>query len=107
MLKFLVEVFRSLYLLNMLMDQVDTLHVGRYWSEVLCCNITTHLGDLNGLRNFVLKFLVKVFRSLYLLNMLMDQVDTLHVGRYWSEVLCCTFTTHLSYLEVNVMGHRF
>ena len=25
------------------MDQVDTLHVGRYWSEVLCC---THLGDL-------------------------------------------------------------
>ena len=20
----------------------------------------------------------------------MDQVDTLHVGRYWFEVLCCT-----------------
>ena len=34
------------YLLNMLMDQVDTLHVGRYWSEVLCGTITTHLGDL-------------------------------------------------------------
>ena len=31
---------------------------------------------------------VKVFRSLYLLNMLMDQVDTLHVCRYWSEILC-------------------
>ena len=46
MLKFLVKVFRSLYLLNMLMDQVDTLHVGRYWSEVLCGTITTHLGDL-------------------------------------------------------------
>ena len=28
------------------MDQVDTLHVGRYWSEVLCCTIMTHLGDL-------------------------------------------------------------
>ena len=28
------------------MDQVDTLHVGRYWSEVLCCAIMTHLGDL-------------------------------------------------------------
>ena len=40
-------------------------------------------------------------------NMLMDQVDTLHVGRYWSEVLCCTITTHLSDLEVNVMAHRF
>ena len=35
----------------------------------------------------MLKFSVKVFISLYLLNMLMDQVDTLHVGRYWSEVL--------------------
>ena len=45
MLKFLVKVFKSLYLLNMLMDQVDTLHDGRYWSEVLCCTITTHLGD--------------------------------------------------------------
>ena len=34
------------------------------------------------------------------------QVDTLHVGRYWSEVLCCTITTHLIDLEVKVMGHR-
>ena len=82
MFKFLVKVFRSLYLLNMLKDQVETLHV-------------------------VFKFLVKVFRSLYLLNMLKDQVETLHVGRYWSEVLCCTITTHLSDLEINVMGHRF
>ena len=45
MLKFLVKVFKSLYLLNMLMDQVDTLHDGRYWSEVLCGTITTHQGD--------------------------------------------------------------
>ena len=46
MLKFLIKVFISLYLLNMSMDQVDTLHGGRYWSEVLCCTIMTHLGDL-------------------------------------------------------------
>ena len=46
MLKYLVKVFRSLYFLNMLMDQVDTLHVGRYRSEVLYGTITTHLGDL-------------------------------------------------------------
>ena len=44
MLKFLVKVFMSLYVLNM-MDQVDTLHVGRYWCEVLCCTIITHPGD--------------------------------------------------------------
>ena len=36
----------SLYLLKLLMNQVDTLHVGRYWSEVLCCNIMTHKSDL-------------------------------------------------------------
>ena len=46
MLKFLVKVFMSLYLLKLWMDQVDTLHAGRYWSEVLCCTIMTHLGDL-------------------------------------------------------------
>ena len=35
--------------------------------------------------------------------MLMDQVDTLHGDRYWSEVLCCTIMTHLDDLEVKVM----
>ena len=43
------------------MDQVDTLHIDRYWSEVLCCTITTHLSDhevkVTDLKNFVLKFL--------------------------------------------------
>ena len=29
-----------------MMNQVDTLHVGRYLSEVLGCTIMTHLGDL-------------------------------------------------------------
>ena len=60
MLKFLIKVFISLYLLNMLMDQVDTLHGGRYWSEVLCCIIMTHLGDLE-VKVTDLKFCVKVF----------------------------------------------
>ena len=50
----------------------------------------------------VLKFLVKVFMSLYLLKLWMDQDDTLHVGRYWSEVFCCTIMTHLGDLEVKV-----
>ena len=30
------------------MDQVDTLHVVRYWSEVLCCTIMIHMGDLES-----------------------------------------------------------
>ena len=37
---------------------------------------------------------VKVSRSLYLLNMFMYQVDTLHIGIFWSEVLCSTIMTH-------------
>ena len=55
------------------MDQVDTLHVGTYWSDVLFYTIMTHLGDLEvkvtDLEIFVLEILVKVFISLYLLNM--------------------------------------
>ena len=73
MFKFLVKVFICLYLLNMLMDQVDTLYVDRYWSQVLCCIITTQLDDLGvkvtNFLKFCVKVLVKVFISLYLLNM--------------------------------------
>ena len=53
----------------------------------------------------MLRFWLKFFISLYLLNMSMDQVDTLKVDRYWSQVLCCTllvFITHLYDLEVKV-----
>ena len=53
MLKFLVKVFMSLYLLKLWMDQVDTLHAGRYWSEVLCCTIMTHLPQGHGLREIL------------------------------------------------------
>ena len=35
----------------------------------------------------MLKFLVKVFKNLYLLNLSMDLVDTLPDVRYWSQVL--------------------
>ena len=50
----------------------------------------------------MLEFLVKVFISLHLLDMLMDQVDSVHVGRYWSEVLCYTIMTQLDDLEFKV-----
>ena len=51
----------------------------------------------------MLKFLVKVFKNLYLLNLWMDLVDILPDVRYWSEILCCTILTHISDLEVKVM----
>ena len=46
MLKVLVKVFKSLYLLNPWIDLIGTLPDVRYWSEVLCCTITTNIGDL-------------------------------------------------------------
>ena len=42
---YLIKVFTSLYLLNLWMELVDTLPGVRYWSEVLCCTVTTHIGD--------------------------------------------------------------
>ena len=48
----------------------------------------------------MLKFLVKVFKSLYLLNLWMDLVDIVPDVRYWSEVLCCTVMPHISDLEI-------
>ena len=50
----------------------------------------------------LLKFLVKIFKSLYLLNLWMDLVDILPDVRYWSEVLCCTILTHINDPEVKV-----
>ena len=79
----------------MLLDQVDTLHDVRFWSEVLCCTSKTHLGDLKVNRSqtykFCVKFLVKVLISLFVLNMWMDQVDTLYVDRYWSDFILCHY----------------
>ena len=54
----------------MLIDRVDTLHVGRYWSEVLCSTVMTYLGDLE------VKITDFFGYGLNLLNMLMDKVDT-------------------------------
>ena len=39
--------------------------------------------------------------------MLTDQVDTLHGGTYWSEVSCCTITTHMDDPEVKVTDLKF
>ena len=48
MFKFLAlaKVFISLYLLKLSMDQLDTMCVVRYCSEIIFCTIVTHLYDL-------------------------------------------------------------
>ena len=84
---------------------------GLYLSPLLAClyvstsraiAVTTASALASALLK-MFKFLVKVFKSLYLLNPWMDLVDTLPDVRYWSEVLCCTIMTHIGHLEVKVM----
>ena len=81
MLKFLVKVFMSLHLLKMF----------------VCLFVCFPVTPIN-------QFLIILGRcTLYTpVCLQMDQDDTLHAGRYWSEVLCCTIMTHLGDLEVKV-----
>ena len=44
-LKVLVKVLGSLFLQKLQLDLVDTLPDVRYWYEILCCTITTHISD--------------------------------------------------------------
>ena len=71
----------------------------RKFRKSYCCHFGVGVGV--GVAQIV-KVFGKVFISLYLLKLIMDQVDTLHVGRYWSEVLFCTIMTHLGDLEFKV-----
>ena len=50
------------------MDLVDILPNVRYWSEVLCCTILTHISN-SEVKVTYFKFLVEVFRSGCLLNL--------------------------------------
>ena len=96
MLKFLVKVFKSLYLLMHFIELVDSV---RYWSKILHCIIPPPLscqlplGQGHGLRNFTIKLIVEVLNSLYLLMHGMDLVDTWSNVTYWSKALFCTIPT--------------
>ena len=52
----------------------------------------------------MLKFLVEVFRSVYLLNLWIALVDILPDVRYWSDILCCIILTNICDLEVKITG---
>ena len=82
---FFVKVYTSLYPMNFNMDLVDTLHVVRYWSEVLCFTIITCLCNIQviamvfgiELLSSILNVLVKIFGSVYLLNIFIHLGPTL------------------------------
>ena len=73
-----------------------------YESAGIAIAVTTASAPMSASASLLkmLKFLVKVFKSLYLLNPRMNLVDTLPDVRYWSEVLCYTITTHISDFEI-------
>ena len=45
-LSFWLKFLELLCLLKLKLNHVDTLPDVRYWSEVLCCTIITHISDL-------------------------------------------------------------
>ena len=72
------------------MGLVDTLPDVRFWSEVLCYAIMTHISDLEvkvmDFEILSVSFWFKFFVSLYLLELKLDLVDTLPDIRYWSKI---------------------
>ena len=72
------------------MDLVDTLHVARYWSEVLCYTLMTRLLDLQvKVLDFELSFYISgkiILTSLCFLSFYKDPVDAMPVARCLSEV---------------------
>ena len=60
MFKFLVGVFRSLYLLKFETDLTDTLPDIRYYPKILCCTIPTPSLTLRS-RSQTSRFYVRVF----------------------------------------------
>ena len=70
------------------MDLVDTLPEVRYWSEVLCCTITTHISDLEVTDFEILSFWLKLLEVYIFISSeaLVDLVDTLPDIRYWSKI---------------------
>ena len=59
-----------------------------------------------AMASILLKFLIKVFKRLYFMNLWMEVHTCIDVG-YWAEVLCYTITTHMSDLEVTFLVKTF
>ena len=89
------------------MDFVYIWYDYRCWSKILLG--TNHIPTfdrevkvMHGLRNFMLKFCVKVFKISYFLNPCMDLLYIWHDNRYWSKILLSTIPTPAYILEVKV-----
>ena len=98
---FCVKVYKTSYFEDPLMDFVHIWHDGRYRSKVFISTIPTPgwpWEQGHGLWIFVKKsqgqsFCVKVYKTSYFEDPLMDFIHIWHVGRYRSKVFISTIPT--------------
>ena len=98
---FCVKVYKTSYFEDPLMDFFHIWHDGRYRSKVFISTIPTPglpWGQGHGLRIFIKKsqgqsFCVKVYKTSYFEDPLMDFVHIWHDGRYRSKVFIGTIPT--------------
>ena len=62
----------------------------------------TYIGQGQGLRNFMLKFCIKVFKISRFLNPCMELLYVWHDYRDWSKILFDTISAPIYDLEVKV-----
>ena len=98
---FCVKVYKTSYFEDPLMDLVHIGHDGRYRSKILLAPSPPRgwpWGQGHGLRSFVKKsqgqsFCVKVYKTSYFEDPLMDLVHIWHDGRYRSKIFISTIPT--------------
>ena len=102
--KVFVKVFKTSLFPNLITDLIHLWYDDTYWSKILRSTIRIPLGQEqgHGIRIFMLKFYVKVFKISLLLNQMMDLVPIWCHVRYWSKVFISTISTHGRDLEVEV-----
>ena len=96
-----VKVYKTSYFEDPLMDLVHIWHDGRYRSKIFISTIPTPggpWGQDHGLRSFVKKsqgqsFCVKVYKTSYFEDPLMDLVHIGHDCRYRSKIFISTIPT--------------
>ena len=110
MLKFYVKVFRTSLFSNPMMDLVYIWYDDKYWSKILFNTIPTPMHDLkvkSQARTFMLTFYIKVFRTSFFPNPLMDLVHIWCDDKYWSKILFNTIPTPMHDLKVKSQARTF
>ena len=108
--KVFVQVFKTSLFPNLTTDKIHLWYDDTYWPKILRSTIRTPRScksQGHGLRIFILKLYVKVFRISLLLNQMMDLVPVWYHDKYWSKVFISTISIHDRDLEDQVTDLEF